>query len=78
VLLLDEPYSNRDSEGVALVNGIVADVVRSGGAALVVLHELAPAAGLLDRTLTLVEGRIAAPGAEATGRDRMPSSPVGR
>jgi heme exporter protein A len=74
VLLLDEPYSNLDSAGVSLVNGIVADVVRSGGAALVVLHELAPAAGLLDRTLVLVEGRIAAPAAESTGRDRMTSS----
>jgi heme ABC exporter ATP-binding subunit CcmA len=78
VLLLDEPYSNLDSDGVSLVNGIVADVVRSGGAALVVLHELAPAAGLLDRTLTLVEGRIAEPGAESTGRDRMPSSTEAR
>ena len=67
VLLLDEPYSNLDSAGVSLVNGIVADVVRSGGAALVVLHELAPAAGLLDRTLVLVEGRIAAPDAASTG-----------
>ena len=74
VLLLDEPYSNLDSDGVSLVNGIVADVVRSGGAALVVLHELAPAAGLLDRTLVLVEGRIAGPDAASTGRDRMTSS----
>lgn len=59
VLLLDEPYSNLDADGVALVNGIVGDIVRRGGAALVVLHERAPAAGLLDRTLTLVDGRIA-------------------
>jgi len=74
VLLLDEPYSNLDSAGVSLVNGIITDVVRSGGAALVVLHELAPAAGVLDRTLTLVEGRIAAPDAASIDGTRMPSS----
>ena len=58
VLLLDEPYSNLDAEGIELMNSIFAAVVRSGGAALVALHELAPAKGMLDRTLTLVNGRI--------------------
>ena len=58
VLLLDEPYSNLDAEGVELMNSVIAGVVGSGGAALVALHELAPAKGMLDRTLTLVEGRI--------------------
>jgi heme exporter protein A len=58
VLLLDEPYSNLDSEGVELMNTVINDVVRSGGAALVALHELAPAKAMLTRALTLVEGRI--------------------
>ena len=58
ILLLDEPYSNLDADGVALMNSLVAGTVRSGGAALVALHELAPARGLIDRTLTLVDGRI--------------------
>lgn len=58
VLLLDEPYSNLDQEGVELMNSVIADVVRSGGAALVALHELAPAKAILTRALTLVEGRI--------------------
>lgn len=58
VLLLDEPYSNLDTDGVELMNSVIADTVRSGGAALVALHELAPAKTMLDRTLTLVEGRI--------------------
>ncbi len=58
VLLLDEPYSNLDANGVDLMNSIIAGVVRSGGSALVALHELAPAKEMLDRTLTLVEGRI--------------------
>jgi ABC-type hemin transport system ATPase subunit len=40
------------------MNSVIAGIVRSGGAALVVLHELAPAKAILDRTLTLFEGRI--------------------
>ncbi|MBI2795551.1 MAG: heme ABC exporter ATP-binding protein CcmA [Gemmatimonadetes bacterium] len=58
VLLLDEPYSNLDAAGVELINSLIGGIVRTGGAALVALHELAPARGLIDRTLTLVEGRI--------------------
>jgi heme exporter protein A len=49
VLLLDEPYANLDAE-----------VVRGGGAALVVLHEIAPAVSILHRTVTIRDGRIAA------------------
>lgn len=58
VLLLDEPYSNLDAGGVELMNSIIAGVVQAGGAALVVVHELAPANAVLSRTLTLAEGRI--------------------
>jgi heme exporter protein A len=58
VLLLDEPYSNLDKEGVELMNSVINEVLRSGGAALVALHELAPAGSMLARSLTLVEGRI--------------------
>ena len=65
VLLLDEPYSNLDAEGMGLMNAMISDVARAGGAALVALHELAPARALLDRQLRIVEGRIEAPLAEA-------------
>ena len=58
ILLLDEPYSNLDADGITLMNTIVGDVVRSGGAALVALHELAPARGILARTVSLADGRI--------------------
>jgi heme exporter protein A len=58
VLLLDEPYSNLDADGVDLMNDVLASTIRAGGAALVALHELAPSKGTLDRTLTLVGGRI--------------------
>lgn len=57
LLLLDEPYSNLDAEGIAMMSGVISDAVRNGGAALVVLHELAPAAGILGRTVTLRDGR---------------------
>ena len=60
LLLLDEPYSNLDDDGVMLMNSVIRDVIHSGGAALLALHELAPARGLLDRHLVLHEGRIAA------------------
>ena len=57
LLLLDEPYSNLDAAGISMMSGLIADAVRGGGAALVVLHELAPAAGILSRTVTIKDGR---------------------
>lgn len=61
LLLLDEPYSNLDAGGVDLMNSLISDWVEDGAGALVVLHELTPAAAVLDRTVTLVNGRIVAP-----------------
>ncbi|MEX2154039.1 MAG: heme ABC exporter ATP-binding protein CcmA [Gemmatimonadaceae bacterium] len=75
VLLLDEPYSNLDAEGVEIMNSIIGEVVRSGGAALVALHELAPAKAMLDRICTLVEGRIESVSA---GRDHAAPAPGAR
>ncbi|HUG16999.1 MAG TPA: heme ABC exporter ATP-binding protein CcmA [Thermomicrobiales bacterium] len=75
VLLLDEPYSNLDAEGVELVNSTIAGIARSGGAALVALHELAPAKAMLDRTLTLAEGRIDTTHPERAGHDRAAPIP---
>lgn len=60
VLLLDEPYSNLDTTGIALMNELIGEAVQGGGAALIVLHELAPAVSILDRTIAIREGRIAA------------------
>jgi hypothetical protein len=39
------------------MSGVIEEAVKGGGAALVVLHELAPAAGILSRTVTLRDGR---------------------
>lgn len=58
VLLLDEPYSNLDEEGVDLMNSVITDILQANGAALLALHELAPARGILDRTVRLVDGRV--------------------
>ena len=58
VLLLDEPYSNLDAAGMDLMNSFITELSSAGVAALVVLHELAPAAGILDRTVTIQDGRI--------------------
>jgi heme exporter protein A len=69
ILLLDEPYSNLDEEGVELMNSVIREVMQSGGAALLALHELAPARGMIDRTLRLVEGRIAGTRIERSGQD---------
>ncbi len=60
VLLLDEPYSNLDAAGISLMNAVLRDAVARGASALVVLHETAPATGLLDRTVTIADGRISA------------------
>ena len=57
VLLLDEPYSNLDEEGVELMNSVITDILEANGAALLALHELAPARGVLHRTVKLVDGR---------------------
>jgi heme exporter protein A len=58
VLLLDEPYSNLDTNGIALMNDIIREATGRGGCALIVVHELAPAAQILDRTVTIVNGRL--------------------
>lgn len=70
ILLLDEPYSNLDVEGIDLMNSILGDVVGAGGSALVALHELAPARGILARTVSLVDGRIEPVETTPSARDR--------
>jgi heme exporter protein A len=67
VLLLDEPYANLDAGGVALMNSLLKETIRAGGAALIALHETAPARGVLDRVLTLVDGRVDSAHADKTG-----------
>lgn len=77
LLLLDEPYSNLDAAGIALMNEVIVEKVRQGGAALVVLHELAPAAGMLDRTVTIVDGKVAIGDQEHDAPGRQPAAAMG-
>lgn len=73
VVLLDEPYSNLDAAGIELMNSLITEWVASDVAALVVLHELGPATGVLDRTVTIVDGRLA-PKAEQHYHGRVGSA----
>jgi heme exporter protein A len=59
LLLLDEPYSNLDQSGIELMNAVISEHADADGAAIVVVHEIAPAAEVLHRTLTIADGRIA-------------------
>jgi heme exporter protein A len=73
MLLLDEPYSNLDTAGIGLMNSLISEWAAQGASALVVLHEIAPATRVLDRTVTIREGRIAS-ASEGVGASetRMP------
>jgi heme exporter protein A len=77
LLLLDEPYSNLDAAGIELMNEVIVEKVRQGGAALVVLHELAPAVGMLDRTVTIVDGKVAVANQEHDAPGRQPAAAMG-
>ena len=59
LLLLDEPYSSLDPEGVELVTALIADARRDGGASILVTHDIARATKVADRLVTLDDGRIA-------------------
>jgi ABC-2 type transport system ATP-binding protein len=59
VLLLDEPTSSLDPAQRERVWRIARDVAAGGGAVLVATHHWEELAGLADRTLELVEGRLA-------------------
>jgi heme exporter protein A len=76
LLLLDEPYSNLDQAGIELMNAVILEHVAAGGAAIVVVHEIAPAAEVLHRTLTITDGRIDHP--DDHERTRMPLAASGR
>ena len=59
VLLLDEPTSSLDPAQRERVWHIARAVAESGGAVLVATHHWEELEGLADRTLELVEGRLA-------------------
>lgn len=63
LLILDEPTANLDPVGVAEVRDAVEGVLAASGATLVVVeHRVDVWAGLVDRIIVILEGRIAADG----------------
>lgn len=58
LLLLDEPYASFDADGIELVNQIVRETVDRGGIALIATHDPERSAAVVDRVITLQEGRV--------------------
>jgi ABC-type lipoprotein export system ATPase subunit len=58
LLLADEPTGNLDRDNARIVLGYLAEFAKSGGAVLLVTHDAA-AAEFAQRTLRLIEGRLA-------------------
>jgi heme exporter protein A len=59
LLLLDEPYNTLDPTGVAVVDSLIEETARSGGAVLLVSHDLGRSAtGRYHRVVSLTAGRI--------------------
>ncbi len=58
LLLADEPTGNLDRDNARIVLGYLAEFAKEGGAVLLVTHDAA-AAEFAQRTLRLVEGRLA-------------------
>ena len=74
LLVLDEPFVGVDVATQESLAGLFAGLRDEGKAVLVVVHELGPFAGLIDRTVTLVEGRVAH---DAVGHDHHHRRPAG-
>jgi lipoprotein-releasing system ATP-binding protein len=61
VVLADEPSGNLDPANAELLHRLLAEVVRNGRRALVVVTHNRSLAGLADRVLALHDGRLAPP-----------------
>ncbi|HEU4334398.1 MAG TPA: ABC transporter ATP-binding protein [Candidatus Eisenbacteria bacterium] len=58
VLLLDEPYTGLDEEGVAVVNEVLREAQARGAGSLVITHEPERVRALATRALRLRGGRV--------------------
>ncbi|HZU79549.1 MAG TPA: heme ABC exporter ATP-binding protein CcmA [Acidimicrobiales bacterium] len=56
--LLDEPHAALDAEGRSLLVALLDDAVRDGTTVVLASHEIAEAAPLADRVVTLAGGRV--------------------
>jgi heme exporter protein A len=67
LLLLDEPYTSFDDDGVANVNDMLVDLRARGGSAIVITHEMERVRGIIDRTVRLDAGLVFEPSLTPTG-----------
>ncbi|MDO5699999.1 MAG: ATP-binding cassette domain-containing protein [Bowdeniella nasicola] len=68
LLILDEPLAGIDQDSQDLLLGALHDLHDAGTAIVVVLHEIGPFDGFLDRALVLAQGTIRHDGAPPTPR----------
>ncbi len=61
VLLMDEPFAALDSDGSAIVTGLLRDALARGCAAVVTAHDPLPLAGMRFALYDLVRGRLEGP-----------------
>lgn len=59
LLLLDEPFSGLDADGVHLVEALIADVKSRDGSVIICTHEWERGMRLADLMMTLAGGRVA-------------------
>jgi heme exporter protein A len=76
LLLLDEPYASFDADGVERVNELALQTAAAGGAVLVATHDLGRARSILQRRLSMDEGRLreVGPGDAAVGVGIVPGA----
>jgi heme exporter protein A len=75
LLLLDEPYASFDADGIELVNELVREAADRGGMAFIATHDPARSEGIVERVVTLQEGRVVP---VATPRPRLRTAEVAR
>jgi zinc transport system ATP-binding protein len=63
LLVLDEPTSGVDLEHQRVLAEVLAGLLTGGTSVLVVLHDVGPLAGLIDRAVVLSDGRVVHDGA---------------
>ena len=76
LLLLDEPYNNFDAQGVALLNQVIRGATAEGGAALIVVHDVASAMPVVASWFALTDGRVEASSGVPGGLAAPASSPA--
>lgn len=75
LMVLDEPLAGVDVRTQASLAELIGELNAAGMTAIVVLHELGPFAGLLNRAVVLRDGRVMSDGTPPELRDRGHETP---